>query len=247
MNNKKINKTVLITGATGGIGKATTELLALNSYDLILLDRSKKALVLLANKISKKYNIKVEYYDCDLSKLEDIEKIQSKIKRFDYLVNIAGKSVTQDKGLVDLQKFDTLIDSNLKSSYLTCMIFGYKSLNNGGAIVNISSIRARTGTDSHSSIYSAAKAGLLGLTKSMALELADKNIRVNAVAPGPTYPTKTSKMWSVELRKNISAKIPLKRLGKPIDVANTIKFLISDDSSYITGQTIDVNGGLWMN
>ncbi len=247
MNNKKINKTVLITGATGGIGKATSELLASNAYDLILLDRNKKALVLLASKISKKYKIKAERYDCDLSKLEDIEKIQSKVKRFDYLVNIAGKSLTQDKGLIDLQKFDTLIDSNLKSSYLTCMIFGYKSLNKGGAIVNISSIRARTGTDSYSSIYSAAKAGLLGLTKSMALELADKNIRVNAVAPGPTYPTKTSKMWSMELRKNLSAKIPLKRLGKPIDVANTIKFLISDDSSYITGQTIDVNGGLWMN
>lgn len=245
--NKHKRKTVLVTGAGSGIGKATAILLASKGYNLVIIDRNDKRLNKLAERLRLKYGISVNHYGCDLSKLGEVREIQSGLPDIDFLVNIAGKSVKQKKGVVDVDGFDLLVNSNLKSAYLTSMIFGYNSIKNGGAIVNVSSIRARTGTNSYSSIYAATKAGILGLTKSMALELADRRIRVNAVAPGPIYPTKSSKDWTKEFRESLSSTIPLKRLGRPIDIANVISFLLSEESSYITGQTIDVNGGLWMN
>ena len=243
----KQKKTALITGAANGIGKFTSELLASKGCNLVIVDKNTKQLNNLAKLLTDKYGIDVKCFSCNISNQEEVENIKLKINNIDFLVNLAGRSINQKMGYVNLDDFNLLINDNLKSAYLTCMIFGYGSINSGGAIVNVSSIRARTGTNSYSSIYSATKSALLGLTKSMALELADKNIRVNAVAPGPTYPTKTSKMWTKKFRESLASTIPLKRLAKPIDIANAIYFLLSKESSYITGQTIDVNGGLWMN
>jgi NAD(P)-dependent dehydrogenase (short-subunit alcohol dehydrogenase family) len=150
------------------------------------------------------------------------------------------------KGETSSTNFDKLIAVNMKSVYLTSMIFGHHLMNNGGSIVNVSSIRAKTGTPSFSSSYAAAKAGVENLSKSFALELADKNIRVNAIAPGATFPTKMSINWSEEIKTEITNTVPLKRLGSPEDMANGVYFLVSDLSTYITGQTLNINGGAWM-
>lgn len=239
--------TALITGAANGIGLATAKFLASKKYNVLLVDRNSKQLKRLKTLLQKQFSVKVLISECDVTRTDELQLLRKKIGKINFLVNIAGKSIGQAKGVLDEAAFDQLIEANLKSVYLTSMIFGYKSIKNGGAIVNIASIRARTGTPSYSSGYAAAKAGIINITKSFALELAEKNIRVNAIAPGPTYPTKMSKNWSIEFRQELAQSVPLKRLARPEDIASAVWFLLSNNASYITGHTLDVNGGLWMN
>jgi 3-oxoacyl-[acyl-carrier protein] reductase len=242
------NKVALITGASGGIGLATAEKLANLGCSVILVGRDIHKLNEAQNKLVK-YNVVVDVQKADVIKIRDIKtvhrNINKKFGKIDYLVNSAGISIPQKQGVLDENIFDSLINVNLKGTYISCMLFGYELIKNGGAIVNVGSVRGRTGTDSFSSGYAASKAGVINLTKSFALELAERNIKVNCVAPGAIYPTEMSKSWNSALRKSIAENIPLKRLGKPKEVANVICFLLSEESNYITGQTIDVNGGLW--
>ena len=241
----------IVTGAASGVGRATATLLAKSGCNLFLIDLNDEKLLIVGSHLKKKYVVGVECYSLDVSRYDDLlgvkDEIKHKFGKINILVNCVGVSIQQKKGEVDEDIFDKLIKINLKSVYLSSMIFGYHLMNKGGSIINISSIRGRTGTPSYSSGYAAAKAGVINLTKSLALELASRKVRVNSVAPGPTYPTSLSKNWNKKLRTEISSNIPLRRLARPEEIASAIGFLAADNSSYITGHTLDVNGGLWMN
>lgn len=231
-------KSAIVSGTNSGIGLAIKQSLTAQGVRVIGINR-------------KTTDENSENYICDISDQKQVEETMKKIKKqtgnVDFLVNCAGISLKEKKGVCSAENFDALINNNLKGVYFCSMIAGYNLLNEGGSIVNISSIRARTGTTSCSSGYAAAKAGVINLTKTFALELSERSIRVNCIAPGLVYPTNMSKDLSKEEITTISQSIPLKRLGAPQDIADATLFLLSSSASYITGQTLDVNGGIWMN
>lgn len=244
MNTDLKNTTAVITGASSGIGKAIATKLVSHGCHVYVIDINDslgEATVKDLSKIGM-----ASYMHCDVSSEDAVKNVAEKIGSVNYVVNVAGISLQEKKGEVSENNFDKLVAINMRSVYLMCLIFGHHHLKNDGAIVNISSIRAKTGTPSYSSGYAASKAGVENLTKSFALELAPKKIRVNCIAPGATYPTKMSENWSDAVKEEIASSVPLGRLGSPDDMANCAYFLVSDLSKYITGQTINVNGGAWM-
>lgn len=247
---KSLKKRAIIFGGSSGIGLATTKLLGKKGVDLIIVSKNLHKLKTIKREIEKT-GATIHVFAGDTSNLITMKSISKKIKnqfkKIDYLVNTVGISIPQKQGILNMEIFTKLIEVNLKSVYLISMLYGYEIMNQGGSIVNVASIRGRTGTDSFSAGYAAAKAGVINLTKTFAKELAVKNVRVNCVAPGATYPTGMSKSWPKSLRDSIAQNIPLKRLGTPKEMAKVIVFLLSKNSSYVTGQTIDVNGGQWMN
>lgn len=244
------NKTYVVTGGGSGIGKAVVSSLLQKGFKVIVLTRDSDKVSALNSELGN-YSENLKSFICDVKNADEVEKVLGIVlKEYGYidgLVNAAGQSINQQKGVIDDKTFDLLLSQNLKTVYVPSMIFGYSLIKKAGSIVNVSSIRGRIGTDSFSAAYAAAKAGVINLTKTFALELAEKNIRVNCVAPGLTYPTELSKNWTQEFRETIAKTIPLKRLAKPEEISNVIEFLLSDKASYVTGQTIDVNGGLYMN
>lgn len=250
MKNRFIGKKVVIFGGSSGIGFATAMLFIENGARVAIVGQNPEKLKIAKNKFNGPGTM-VQTFAGDASNPTSMKHVRKSIKgefgKIDYLVNATGISISQKPGVLDLEAFTKLIEINLKSVYLSSMLYGYGLINKGGGIVNIASVRGRTGTDSFSQGYAAAKAGVINLTKTFATELATKNIRVNCVAPGAIYPTGMSQSWPKSLRDGIAQSIPLKRLGKPQEVARVIAFLLSEDASYITGQTIDVNGGQWMN
>lgn len=246
----KDSRSYIVVGGASGIGKAVVLSLLRAANNVILLSRDPEKIAKLKAEISDLPG-NLETLVCDAKNAEEVRNISEQIKTHyglvDGLVNAAGESIPQQKSLLDIQVFNQLLEQNLNTVYIPSMVFGYSLIKNSGAIVNVSSIRGRTGTDSFSAGYAAAKAGVINFTKTFALEMADKNIRVNCVAPGLTYPTELSKNWTQEFRDSIAKSIPLKRLASPSDISNVIEFLLSEKSSYMTGQTVDVNGGLFMN
>lgn len=246
----KSKKKAIIFGGSSGIGFATAELLVKNGVDVAIVSQNQDRLNMAKRRI-KEAGIAIQIFAADASDLASMKRVFAEIKKkfgtIDYLVNATGVSILQKQGVLDIEAFTRLIDINLKSAYLVSMLYGYGLMNRGGSIVNIASVRGRTGTDSFSQGYAAAKAGVINLTKTFAKEFAPRNIRVNCVAPGAIYPTGMSKSWPRSLRRTIAQSIPLNRLGRPEEVAKAILFLLSDNASYITGQTIDINGGQWMN
>jgi len=246
MNNKK----AVVIGGSSGIGLATVKQLINRGVEVAIIGRDISKLNEIRKKLGTNKSL-IKVYESDASNIDSMKSVFILLKKefgkIDYLVNSAGISIFQKQGKVDLKSFNKLVEVNLNSVYISSMLSGYELINDGGAIVNVSSIRGRTGTDSFSPGYAAAKAGVINLTKTFAMELAQKNIRVNCVSPGATYPTGLSESWPLELKEEIAKSIPMKRLGKPEEIASAIVFLLSDDASYITGQTLDVNGGQWMN
>lgn len=238
--NDLANKVAVITGANSGMGKAIAQKLSSHGAKVFILGINRELGINTAKELG------VTFIETDVTSKEAIQDAATHIGAVHILINVAGISLQEQKGVISPENFDKIIAVNLKSVYLTSLIFGHHLMCNNGAIVNVSSIRAKTGTPSYSSAYAASKAGVENLTKSFALELAEKNIRVNAIAPGATFPTKMSEKWNEKDKKEIIKKIPLKRLGSPVDMANGVYFLVSDLSSYITGQTLNINGGAWM-
>lgn len=241
----KQKKVAIVTGAGGGIGsKIVSDLSKDGSYSTIYgIVHSLKNIY---KKVSSK---KVQYIECDVASEDEIKNVFNEIKskkiKIDSIINIAGTSKSKKLDSGDSAGFKDDIEVNLYGTFLICLYF-QEILKKHGSIVNISSIRARTGTPSGVG-YSAAKSGIINLTKSLAIQLANRKIRVNCIAPGAIYPTKMSENWSREKISSIKADVPLGRLGNPSDISNVVQFLISSASSYITGHTIDVNGGEWMN
>ena len=242
-------KVALITGATRGIGKEIALTLAEAGYNIALNYRKEnEELEKLKNEIKEK-GVECLTVCGDVSNFEEVEKfvkeIIEKFGKIDVLVNNAG--ITKDMLLMRMKKedFESVIDVNLVGTFnVTKNVISYMMKARTGRIVNISSVVGISGNAGQTN-YSASKAGIIGFTKSLAKEVASRNINVNAVAPG-FIETSMTEVLKEEIKEEIAKTIPLKRMGKAKDVANLVKFLVSEDSSYITGQVINVDGGMVM-
>jgi len=243
-----MSKVAFITGGTRGIGKQIAITLAKDGYDIAINYRKENDdLKNIKNEIEKT-NAKflavkgdVTDFDSTQQMVNDIIKEYGKI---DVLVNNAG--ITKDTLLVRMKKeeFEDVIDVNLIGTFnITKNVIPYMIKQKEGRIINISSIVGISGNAGQTN-YSASKAGIIGFTKSLAKEVGSRNILVNAVAPG-FIETQMTDILKDEVKEEISKKIPLKRMGTVEDVANVVKFLTSEDSSYITGQVIQVDGGMY--
>ena len=243
------NKVALVTGGTRGIGRKIAEKFAENGYNLVLNYVSSNVDLEVIKEAFKKYKNSVLILKADVSKYEECENLVkeaiNKFGKVDVLVNNAG--ITKD-GLIAMMKeenFSKVIDVNLKGTFNMCRnLVPYMMKNKSGNIVNISSVVGIFGNAGQSN-YAASKAGVIGFSKALAKELAGRNIRVNAVAPG-FIDTDMTSILSDKVKENIYLQIPLKRMGKAKEVANVVYFLSSEESSYITGQVINVDGGMVM-
>lgn len=244
-----MDKVALVTGAARGIGKQIAITLAKEGYNIALNYRTNTdSIVELKNQIEN-FGVECLLVQGDVSVFEDTERIANetfeKFGRIDVLVNNAG--ITKDMLLLRMkpEDFMNVIDVNLVGTYnMTKNISGYMMKAREGRIINVSSIVGISGNAGQSN-YSASKAGIIGFTKSLAKELASRNILVNAVAPG-FIETDMTNVLKDEVKEKIAEQIPLRREGKVEEVANVVKFLASDDSSYITGQVINIDGGMLM-
>ena len=242
-----MDKVAIITGATRGIGKQIALTLANEGYNIILNYRTENdELKQLKNEIESK-KVKCLTVQGDVTNFEDckqmIESASEKFGKVDVLVNNAG--ITKDMLLARMKEedFKQVIDVNLVGTFnMTKNVISYMMKARNGRIINISSVVGIAGNAGQTN-YSASKAGIIGFTKSLAKEVASRNILVNAVAPG-FIETNMTEVLKQEVKDEIAKNIPLKRMGTPQDVANVVKFLASEDSSYITGQVISVDGGM---
>lgn len=242
-------KVALITGGTRGIGKEIASQLAKEGYDIALNYRKESEEIFKAKEEIEKNNVRCLLVQGDVSSFEDCERIaketQEKLGSIDVLVNNAG--ITKDGLLMRMKKedFTDVIDINLVGTFnMTRNVIPIMVKQKSGRIINISSVVGIVGNAGQTN-YSASKAGIIGFTKSLAKEVASRNILVNAIAPGFIATDMTS-VLSEKVQEGINEQIPLKKMGKAEDVAKAAKFLASDDSSYITGQVINVDGGMVM-
>ena len=240
------NKKILITGATGGIGKAIAFLFAKNNAELFLTGRNKKKLDKLKSQILRLYKVKISIYVFDISNYDEIKNafknIFLKTKNIDVLINNAGTLKDNFIGMISNRDINNLINTNLIGPINFTQLVSKIIVKKNSSIINISSIVGKSG-NSGQVLYSSSKSGLLGFTLSAAKELASKGIRVNAIAPG-LIKTKLIKNIPHKMYSEILSSIKMNRIGKPIDVANVALFLSSDLSSYVTGQIIGVDGGM---
>ena len=242
-------KVAFITGGSRGIGKEVALKFADNGYNIVINYVSDKTDVEKLEKEFSEKGVKTLILKADVTNREEIEnlvkQVIEKFGKIDVLVNNAG--ITKDNLLMRMseEEFDKVIEVNLKGTYIvTKSVIKYMMKKRNGSIINLSSVVGVAGNAGQAN-YSASKAGIIGFTKSIAKELASRNIRANAVAPG-FIETDMTAVLSDEIKENIHNQIPLKRMGSAKEVANLIYFLGSEESSYITGQVINVDGGMVM-
>ena len=238
------NKKILITGATGGIGKSLIEKFYNQGSKIIATGTNQEKLNNLKNKFPE---IFIEQFSLEEhGKIENfIDNVTQKLDGLDILVNNAG--ITMDNISIRLteENWKKVLDINLTSSFLMCKFAIKKMLKKKyGKIINITSIVGHTGNLGQAN-YSASKAGIVAFSKSLAMEYAKKNININCVSPGFIKTEMTDKI-NDEFKKKLISKIPSGDLGSGEDVSNCVAFLASDMSKYINGETIHVNGGMYM-
>ncbi len=243
------NKVAVVTGGYSGIGRCVSEKLASFGADIALVGIGREEDKNEALKAVEALGVKVKAYDLDVSDFEAgeavIKEIISDFGKIDILVNNAG--ITRDKLMLNMAEadFDAVINVNLKGVYnMTKHVYKPFMRQRSGRIVNMASIVGINGNAGQAN-YSASKAGVIGLTKSVARELAARGVTVNAVAPG-YIDTPMTQALSDKVKEEISAAIPMKRRGLPEDVANVVAFLCSDLAAYVTGEVIRVDGGIAM-
>ncbi len=241
-------KTAVITGATKGLGKQIALELAKDGFEIVINYRTENdSLAQMEeeiNKTTKAYTFKADISNFDEAKAL-IDFAASETGKIDLLVNNAG--ITNDKLLVRMSEedFSKVIDINLKGTF-NCIRHASRLMmkQKFGRIVNISSVIGLIGNVGQAN-YAASKAGVIGLTKSAAREMAPYSVTVNAIAPGFIKSDMTDKLTD-EIKDNIKSSIPMRKIGEPKDVANLVKFLANDETGYITGQVINVDGGMVM-
>ena len=238
------NLNIILTGATGGIGNSILDKLVSGGANVLASGTNDEKL----NLIKEKYqNVKVNKFD--ISMHDEIENFIEKCNeilgnKIDILINNAGITIDNISIRMKDEEWNKVIDINLTSTFLLSKNTIKKMLKNKkGKIINITSVVGHTGNIGQAN-YAASKAGLIGMSKSLALEYGKKNITVNCVSPGFITSDMTNKI-SEEHKEMLKSRISLNKFGDPKDVANTIAFLCSDLSDYITGETIHVNGGMY--
>ncbi len=242
-------KVALVTGASRGIGKAIALALAENGAAVAVNYSSSEASALEVAEIIRKNGGRAEIFKARVNVESEVEEMFTAVEKslgpVDILVNNAG--ITKDNLLMRMktEEWDSVIDVNLKGAFL-CTRRAVKGMmkNRYGKIINISSVVGFAGNAGQFN-YSATKAGIIGMTKSAALEFASRGIRVNAVAPGFIETDMTASL-SDDVKAAYMEKIPLKSLGKPEDIANAVVYLASPLSDYMTGQTLHLNGGMYL-
>lgn len=238
-----MKKIALVTGSSRGIGREIALLLAKEGYEVILHGQTESKALKETERLLKKLKALKTTVVFDVSKKEEVEASLSSLGRVDVLVNNAG--ISKDNSFIKMPEidFDEVIKTNLYGPfYVTKQILPKMIENKYGRIINISSVAANGAYGKTN--YASAKAGLIGFTKSLALEVAKYNITVNAVSPGFIEAGMSAKIPN-KYKKMILANTASKRAGKPEEVASLVSFLARKDSSYITGEVININGG-WM-
>ncbi|MCI8273872.1 MAG: 3-oxoacyl-[acyl-carrier-protein] reductase [Clostridia bacterium] len=244
-----MNKVAFVTGGTRGIGRQIVLTFAKAGYDIAINYREESEDLQTIKSEIEQLNVKCVQVKGDVSDFDMSEKmvkeIIDKMGKIDVLVNNAG--ITKDMLIMRMKSadFTDVINVNLVGTFnVTKNVIPYMMKQRDGRIINISSVVGISGNAGQTN-YSSSKAGIIGFTKSLAKEVASRNILVNAVAPG-FIETQMTDVLKDEVKEEISKTIPLKRMGNVQDVANVVKFLASEDSSYITGQVINVDGGMLM-
>ena len=243
------NKNAIVTGGARGIGREIATTLAKNGANIAINYRTyNEDLEKLVSELEG-YNVKVVTYKCDVSNEEEVEafikEVKDKLNSIDILVNNAG--ITKDGLILRMSEkdFTDVLDINLKGTFnMTKAVSKIMVKQRQGKIINISSVVGVAGSAGQCN-YAASKAGVIGFSKSIARELSSRNINVNVIAPGYIN-TDMTKVLSDNIKEEILKTIPMKKIGDPIDVANLALFLSSNLSDYITGQVINVDGGMVM-
>jgi 3-oxoacyl-[acyl-carrier protein] reductase len=242
-------KVALVTGSTRGIGRAIADTLAAAGADVAVTGRDAARAEAAAAEIAAAHGVTARGYAADVGEIAQctalVEAVERDFGRLDVLVNNAG--LTRDNLIMRLkdEDWDTVIDTNLRGAFATCRAASRGMMKRrSGRIVNLASVVGLMGNKGQTN-YAASKAGLIGLTKSLAKELGSRGVAANVVAPGYIDTDMTAAM-PAEAKAALSSSIPLERLGTPADIAGMVAFLASDHASYITGQVFVVDGGLAM-
>jgi 3-oxoacyl-[acyl-carrier protein] reductase len=238
------NKKIIITGATGGIGNELVKKFVSLKGKVLATGTNEEKL----ENLKKNYP-SIETIKFDISKHSEIESFieqsSSKLNGLDVLVNNAGITLDNLSLRMKSDEWQKVIDINLSSTFYTCKYALKKMLKTKfGRIINITSIVGHTGNIGQAN-YTASKAGMIAMSKSLAIEYAKKNITINCVSPGFIQTNMTDQI-NDEIKKSLMSRIPMNKLGNGEDVSNSVAFLASDAASYITGETIHVNGGMYM-
>jgi 3-oxoacyl-[acyl-carrier protein] reductase len=243
------DKVAIITGSARGIGKAIAEEYAKNGAKVVISDILQELADETAKELQEKYNVETLAIKADVSKFKEVEAlVKGTIDKFgsiDIIVNNAG--ITRDNLIMRMsqEEWNLVIDINLKGVFnCTKAVTRPMMKQRSGKIINITSVVGQMGNAGQIN-YSASKAGVIGMTKTSAKELGSRGIKVNAIAPGFIVSEMTDKMTD-QAKDSLVALIPAKKLGHPSDIANAAVFLASDKADYITGQVINVDGGMVM-